>query len=284
MSALHSVSAFCNAGFDIMGQISGSFNSLTFYAANPVIVIVISLLIIFGGIGFLTWQDIIQHKYHIKRYRMQSKVILATSLVLIIVPTIFFFFAEFGKYPFGERLALSFFQAVTPRTAGFNTANLPAMTGVGKALMIILMLIGGSPGSTAGGIKTTTFAVMLASSHAFFFRKKSTVLFGRRIEDHVIRHASTLLILYGTLTVVGASIISLAESLPMATCLFEAASAIGTVGLTLGITPGLGPVSQIVLIILMFLGRVGGVTIIFAAIKIKGTEVSRSPVEKIMVG
>ena len=164
MAAFHSVSAFCNAGFDLLGTSSQPFVSLSRYIANPLINLVIMLLIIIGGIGFLTWDDICSHKWHIRRYRVQSKVILWTSALLIIIPAVFFFVVDFTGSSTGTRLLASTFQSVTTRTAGFNTADLTAMTPTSKCVMILLMLIGGSPGSTAGGMKTTTFAVRLPRS------------------------------------------------------------------------------------------------------------------------
>ncbi len=284
MSVFHSVSAFCNAGFDIMGTKTGTFSSLTAFSGNLGIVIPICLLIISGGIGFFTWKDIVTHKFHIKKYHMQSKVILTAAAVLILLPTVFLFFGEYSQYPIKERFCLSLFQAVTPRTAGFNTADLTALTDISRMMIIILMLIGGSPGSTAGGIKTTTIAVLFKNSIAVFRQRKSTQLFGRRIEDGTIKTAATLLLMYLFLTFTGAFIISAVESLPVESCLFETASAIGTVGLSLGITPMLGPLSRIILLGLMFFGRVGGLTLIYAAINRKEAEVSRRPVGKITVG
>lgn len=146
MAVFHSISAFCNAGFDIMGAYSGEFTSLTSYSANPVISIAIMFLIIIGGIGFLTWEDVCRHKWHLKRYRMQSKVILLVTVLLIFIPALYFFFFEFENFDLGERILLSLFQSVTPRTAGFNTANLGAISEVGIFMMIMLMLVGGSPG------------------------------------------------------------------------------------------------------------------------------------------
>ena len=182
MAFFHSVSAFCNAGFDILGSTDSLYPSLTAYVNNPVINITIMLLIIVGGIGFLTWEDICTNKYHIRRYRMQSKVIIVTTALLIVIPALFFFFCDFANLPIGERILSSFFQSVTPRTAGFNTVNLSAMTGASQAIMIILMLIGGSPGSTAGGMKTTTLAVLIANAFATFRRKNDAQFFGRRLK------------------------------------------------------------------------------------------------------
>lgn len=144
----HSISAFCNAGFDLIG-IRSPFSSLTTYASQPVINLTIMALIIVGGIGFLTWEDVKRNRLHFSRYRMQSKVILVTTAVLIAAPAAWFFFFEFSELPLGTRLLSSLFQSVTPRTAGFNTADLTKMTEAGQMLMIVLMLIGGSPGSTA---------------------------------------------------------------------------------------------------------------------------------------
>ncbi len=284
MAVFHSISAFCNAGFDIMGTPDSLYPSLTSYAGNPVINITIMLLIIVGGIGFLTWEDICTNKYHLKRYRMQSKVILVTTLLLIIIPALFFF-REFSDLPMEERILSSFFQSVTPRTAGFNTVNLAAITGTGQAIMIVLMLIGGSPGSTAGGMKTTTFAVLIANAFAIFRREKDAQLFGRRIDGGVIKNAATVLIMYIMLFFSGGLIISVVAGLPIGTCLYETASAVGTVGLTLGITPELGIISQCILIILMFLGRVGSLTLIYAVLSgTKNTNLSKLPQERITVG
>lgn len=284
MAVFHSVSAFCNAGFDLMGTPEAPFVSLTSYEQNPVVNTVIMLLIILGGIGFLTWEDIWTNKFRFKRYRMQSKVILTTTLILLVFPAIYFYQYEFMKLPFGERLWCSLFQSVTPRTAGFNTADLTKLTGAGQCIIIILMLIGGSPGSTAGGMKTTTAAVLLGNAFAVFCRKEDARFFGRRTEADVIKHAATILAMYLTLFVSAALLISIWEGLPMGTCLFETASAIGTVGLTLGITPGLGRFSQALLMILMFFGRVGGLTLIYAALPGTGRNYSRLPQEKITVG
>lgn len=284
MAVFHSVSAFCNAGFDIMGSTNNPFVSLTSYIGNPIINITIVLLIVIGGIGFLTWDDIRANKHHFKRYRMQSKVILVTTAILILVPTIYLYFAEFTHLPIQQRILASVFQAVTPRTAGFNTADLTFFSGAGQAILIVLMLIGGSPGSTAGGMKTTTVAVIFANAMAVFRKKEDAHFFGRRLEGGVVKNASTILTMYLTLFVSGALIISIVENLPMGVCLFETASAIGTVGLTLGITSHLSIVSQVVLITLMFLGRVGGLTLIYAALSRKDRNLSRLPQEKITVG
>jgi trk system potassium uptake protein TrkH len=282
-AVFHSVSAFCNAGYDLMG-VRQPFSSLTSYASDPVINITIMLLIVIGGIGFLTWNDIITHGLHFRKYRMQSKVILVTTALLIIIPAILFYFLEFRDMPVGTRLLCSFFQSVTPRTAGFNTVPLDKMSEDGQILMIILMLIGGSPGSTAGGMKTTTFAVVLLSMFSVFSRRDESTAFGRRIEETTVRYALSILMMYLTLFLGAALIISRYEGLPILACCYETASAIGTVGLTLGITPHLHTLSRLLLIGLMYFGRVGGLTLIYATIPNMRKCIVKLPAERLTVG
>lgn len=284
MAIFHSVSAFCNAGFDLLGTKGHPFVSLTSYAVNPVINIVIMLLIIIGGIGFFTWEDIYLHKFRFKHYHMQSKIILTTTLCLILLPAVFFFFQDYGNLSGTHRLLASLFQAVTPRTAGFNTTDLSVMTGPSKAMMILLMLIGGSPSSTAGGMKTTTFVLLLLNVLATFQSRDDVTAFGRRIDVGVIKNAATIAMMYFILFFAGGMTISVYEGLSLSSCLFEAASAVGTVGLTLGITPKLHILSQIILIILMYLGRVGGLTLIYAVFSNKNKRKAKLPLDKIIVG
>ena len=284
MSIFHSISAFCNAGFDILGTDSSMFPSLTRYSGNILINLVIMLLIITGGIGFLTWDDIYTNKLNFKRYRMQSKIILMTTACLILFPTVFFYICDLTKLPMEKRLLAAAFQSVTTRTAGFNTINISEMSEASKAVMILLMLIGGSPGSTAGGMKTTTFSVLILNAIATFRSQENAGAFGRRIEYHVIKNAATIAMLYFALFFGGGIAISVYEGLPLLDCLYEAASAVGTVGLTLGITPELHVFSQVVLIILMYLGRVGGLTLIYAVFSGRNKGNAKLPLEKITVG
>ena len=284
MSVFHSISAFCNAGFDILGTDSSMFPSLTRYSGNILINLVIMLLIITGGIGFLTWDDIYTNKLNFKRYRMQSKIILMTTACLILFPTVFFYICDLTKLPMEKRLLAAAFQSVTTRTAGFNTINISEMSEASKAVMILLMLIGGSPGSTAGGMKTTTFSVLILNAIATFRSQENAGAFGRRLEYHVIKNAATIAMLYFALFFGGGIAISVYEGLPLLNCLYEAASAVGTVGLTLGITPELHVFSQVVLIILMYLGRVGGLTLIYAVFSGRNKGNAKLPLEKITVG
>lgn len=287
-AVFHSVSAFCNAGFDLMGH-EEPFSSLTCYQVNPVINLAVIFLIIIGGMGFLTWYDIKENKFHIKKYRMQSKIIITVTLVLIILPAIYFYFCEFSDPKWnhlstGEKILASLFQAVTPRTAGFNTVDLNSFSQAGQAIIVILMLIGGSPGSTAGGMKTTTVAVLFLTMLAVFRRRESAQCFGRRFAPEAIKNAAAVLVMYLVLFLFGGIFISAVEELPIQKAFFETASALGTVGLSLGVTPHLGSLSRLVLIVLMYLGRVGGLTLIFAVNSKLNTNASKLPLDKITVG
>ena len=283
-AVFHSVSAFCNAGFDLMGTPDMPFVSLTAYRADPVINLTISALIVVGGIGFLTWDDVCTHRLCLRQYRMQSKVILSATALLIALPAVLFFLTDFADLPMGERILASLFQSVTPRTAGYNTVDLTEMTDASQAVTILLMLTGGAPGSTAGGMKVTTLAVLIANAVAAFRRREDPQIFHRRLEHSAVRNAAAILLLYLGLTFAGAAVISTAEELPLGACLYETASAAGTVGLTLGLTPQLGVLSQSILILLMFFGRVGGLTLIYAAFSGHDLTYARYPQEKITVG
>ena len=210
-AVFHSVSAFCNAGFDLMG-VNSPFSSLTDYVGDPLVSNVIAFLIIIGGVGFLTWNDIREHKLHFRRYRLQSKLILTTTLALILTGLLFFLLYEFeqGQWvdmSLWERINAAFFQSVTPRTAGFNTVDLTGLSQPAQLLIILLMLVGGSPGSTAGGFKTTTLAVMLLGIRAVFRHKERPQCFGRRIADESIRNASAIFLLYLLLFLTGGILI-----------------------------------------------------------------------------
>ena len=282
-AVFHAVSAFCNAGFDVMGS-REPFSSLTGFAQDVPLNIAVMLLITVGGIGFLVWDDIRGHGFRWKLYRLQTKTVLCTSAVLVLVPAVWFFLVELRELAPGERVLPALFQSVTLRTAGFNSVDLNRMSGAGKTLMIGWMLVGGSPGSTAGGMKTTTVAVLLMTAWSVFRRRDSVSLLGRRIADEAVRNAVAILMMYVLLFFTSGVAISRIEGLPLLTCLFETASAIGTVGLTLGITGQLSQVSRLILIVLMFLGRVGGLTLIYAAQSTRGMAKSTLPQEKLTVG
>ena len=209
---------------------------------------------------------------------------LITSAILVLIPFFWFFLFEMSGSSTAERILPSLFQAVTLRTAGFNTVDLNLMSGGGQGLMILWMLVGGSPGSTAGGMKTTTIAVLLLTARAVLRQQEDVSCFGRRIGMDTVRNAVALLMIYLMLFLTGGMVISLVEGLPLITCLFESASALGTVGLTLGITSQIGLFSRGILIALMFLGRVGGLTMIYAAHSVKKASFSTLPLEKLTVG
>ncbi|MBQ9005098.1 MAG: Trk family potassium uptake protein, partial [Atopobiaceae bacterium] len=279
-----SISAYCNAGFDILGKHDVLFPSLSEFATSPVICLTICMLIIVGGIGFATWSDISENKLRFKHYSLQSKIILVSSFFLITVPALFFFIFEYPHLPMAERLLASLFQSITPRTAGFNVEDMSVMTEPGQALTIILMLIGGSPGSTAGGIKNTTLAVLMASFLSICSRRDEADIFGRRIGDDVIKQAGAILTMYVSLSLLGATVLCLIEDLPYLACLFACVSAIGTVGMTVGITPRLHTASRIILIAYMFIGRVGGLTLIYAATENPKKNPAKLPREHVTVG
>lgn len=294
-SVFHSVSAFCNAGFDLMGGTGGVFSSLTGLcdgwstAAEWYITIIIMLLIFLGGLGFFVWHDVVSKRFRLKKLNLQSKMVLSISVGLIAAGTLAFAALEWNQPLFaglssGERINTSLFQSVSARTAGFNTIDLTGMTEGALFVMICLMFIGGSTGSTAGGIKTTTFWILCISIFATFRRKKNIEMFGRRMEEGITRTASCVFMTYLLLTAAVGVIISAVEELPLLTALFESVSAMATVGLTLGVTPGLGMVSKLLLAFLMLCGRVGSITMLLAFSSDKRVINSRLPLEKVQVG
>ncbi len=282
-SVFMSISAFCNAGFDLMGS-TGPCSSLTYYADNPVINIVFMFLILTGGLGFLTWADIKTYGLKFKRYSTQSKVILTSEIFLILIPAIFFFLREFSDVPMKARILESLFCAVSPRTAGFNTIDYNDFSGAGIALTVILMLIGGAPGSTAGGMKITTVAVLWAAMISVFKREDSPALFRRRIGYDVIQSAIAVFLLDLHLFLIGSVAISVIEDLPLIQTIFECASAVATVGLTMGITSSLGAASKLILIFIMYGGRVGGLTLVFAATGRTNAIHDKYPLDHMAVG
>ena len=284
----HSVSAFCNAGFDLMGS-GGEFSSLTSFDKNPYVCIVISALIVIGGLGFFVWKDLIDNRFRFKMLRMHSKAVLITSTILIFGGGILLYLTELPNSSSQEHSALyqignSLFQSVSTRTAGFNTVDLSQLTHSTIFIMVLLMMVGGSPGSTAGGLKTTTLAVLFASVISVFKRKKSVEMFGRRLEENVSSLALCIFAMYLMLGSAGAVFISTVENVPFINALFESASAVATVGLTTGITPQLGILSSIVLMLMMLFGRVGSLTMLLAFSNYKSRPQSQKPLEKIQIG
>lgn len=288
-SIFHSISAFCNAGFDLMGGTTGEFSSLTGLETNYYVNTIIMLLIFIGGLGFLVWADLLAKKFRLRKLTLQSKMVLSISIGLVVVGALAIFLLEkdgamMAHLSLPEKILSGFFHSVSARTAGFNTSNLAEMTEPGIFVMICLMLIGGSTGSTAGGIKTTTFWVLCISIFATFGRRKNIEAFGRRMEEGITRTASCVFMTYLLLIVGATIIISGIEGLPILTVLFETASAMATVGLTVGITPSLGMVSKMLLAFLMLCGRVGSVTMLLAFSSEKRVKTSRLAMENVQVG
>lgn len=284
----HSISAFCNAGFDLMGS-GGDFSSLTSFDRNPYVCIVISALIVIGGLGFFVWKDLIDTKFRFKMLRMHSKAVLVTSGILILGGALLIFLTELKNPSSQENSTLyqignSLFQSVSTRTAGFNTVDLSKLTHSTLFIMVLLMIVGGSPGSTAGGLKTTTLAILCASVISVFKRRKNVEIFGRRLEEAATSLALCVFAMYLVMCSAGAVVMSTFDNVPFINALFESASAIATVGLTTGITPQLGIISSVFLMIMMFMGRVGSLTMLLAFSNYKSRPHSQKPLEKIQIG
>lgn len=287
-SVFHAISAFCNAGFDLMGG-EQQFSSLVTMGNNWYLNLVIMILIIVGGLGFFVWRDLVVTRFHFKKCKLHTKIVLTTSIILIIAGAVIIFLMEFGEIgtqgkSIPEQMLNAVFQSVTARTAGFNTVDLTKLTEGSIFMMIMLMLVGGSPGSTAGGMKTTTIAVLTISIISIFRRKKSEEAFGRRMEEGVLRTSACVFMIYLFLISASAMLISKLENVTMLTALFETTSALGTVGLTLGITSQLGMLSKLLLALLMFVGRVGSLTILMAFSSPKRMVASKLPLEKVQIG
>lgn len=283
-----SVSAFCNAGFDLMGILEPN-SSLTTFNNDPIVLLTVATLIILGGLGFFVWDDLKTNKLKWKKYKLHTKIVIATSLFLIFTGSIMIFTIEYNEAAFKnmnifEKALNSFFQSVTPRTAGFNSINVSLLHESTLLLTILLMLIGGSSGSTAGGVKTTTFAMLVLNGVTVAKRRSELKIFRRRLDDSILRSAVTIVSIYLILFIFSAMSLSIIDGFTMIESLFESASAIGTVGLSTGITPELSISSKLILIFLMYFGRVGCLTIIYAINSNTGTELSKQPLEKITVG
>ncbi|MGL6107294.1 TrkH family potassium uptake protein [Romboutsia sp.] len=291
-SVFHAISAFCNAGFDLMGSVSGPFSSLTSYVNSFTVTITISLLIILGGLGFPVILDVIKQKKYSK-LNLHSKVVLMTTAILIIVGMIFILLVEsknpetLGKLGIGGKLLASLFQSVTTRTAGFNTIDLTIMHQSSIFVMIILMFIGASPASTGGGIKTTTLATLILTVKAFILGKQDIEIYKRRIDPLTIRKSLGIFFMGVAVVVFGTLIISLTDSdFTLVEAGYEVVSAFATVGCTIGGSPNLSSLGKVFIMLFMFMGRVGSLTI-FMAIASRGIKKNppiRYPEGKIIVG
>lgn len=287
MALFHAVSAFCNAGFDLMGA-RQAYSSLTAYSADPMVCLVIAGLIITGGIGFLTLEDVRCHGPRFRHYHLQSKFVLLASAFLLVAGFCYFYCLEFSSDRWqmseSEAVLASFFQAVSPRTAGFNSVDLTALSPMSQLVTILLMLVGAAPGSTGGGFKVTTLAVLFLALVAIFLNRRDVRGFDRRVSDGTLRKASGIFMFFVLLYLTGGMLICCLDDLPLMVAFFEAASAIATVGLTLGVTPELSDASRAVLILLMYFGRVGSLTVLFAVSSGLRQDAFRYPAEEVAVG
>ncbi|ACL19634.1 potassium uptake protein, TrkH family [Desulfitobacterium hafniense DCB-2] len=285
-AVFHSISAFCNAGFDLMGRFA-PYTSLIPYQSDVLVNLTIMTLIVIGGLGFVVWDDIMEHKLRYVRYKLHTKIVLLSTAFLIIGGAILFYAMEQGNvlaamHPIDKLLA-SLFQSITPRTAGFNTVDTAALTEGGTVLSMLLMLIGASPGSTGGGIKTTTIMVILLATISYIRNTDDINIFHRRLENNTIKRAYCSTTIYIMLSILGIFLLITTQGLPVKDAAFETLSALGTVGLSTGITRELDTLSRMVIILLMYSGRVGSLTLLMAVMM--GTKSKlRNPEEKIIIG
>ncbi len=286
-SVFHAVSAFCNAGFDLMGQFA-PYSSLTAYETDYLVSTVIMALIIIGGIGFMVWGDLLKCKLHISAYSLHTKIVLITSFLLLLIGTVGFFIFEYSGNLAGlslpDKLLSASFMSTTTRTAGFNTMDLAGLSDSGNILSNILMLIGGSPGSTAGGIKTTTIAVIFMTIGSMAKGYEDVTVFRKRLNASLVKHAAVIIVIYVSAVLLAAMAICFMEPADSKTIFFETASAAGTVGLTQGLTPTLCAGSKIILMILMFGGRIGGLSLLLVFAERRKQAPLARPSEQILIG
>lgn len=288
LGIFHSVSAFCNAGFDLLGIIE-PYGSLTPYASNIVVNITIMILIIIGGLGFVVWQDLYEKKLHFRNYLLQTKIVLITSFIFIFGGAFLFYIFEYqhalASLSSEEAILASFFQSITCRTAGFNTIDVSHLKPATSLLMMLMMFVGGSPGSTAGGIKTTTFAVLIIFVYSTMTNKSEANAFNRRFDSKTIKKACSVFLINFIFIIISSFIIFNDQPhLPMQDTFFEIFSALGTVGISTGITRVLSMTSKITIILLMYCGRVGSLTLALSLSKKKKISNCKNPVEKISIG
>lgn len=286
-SLFHSVSAFCNAGFDLMGY-TEAYSSFSSLYNEPLVVLVLSALILIGGLGFIVWEDLLENKWHWRKYSFQTKAVLTTSLVLVAGGSLLYLLFErkglFADMSLKDKLLNALFCAVSPRTAGFNTVDLSKLSDSSYLTTLFLMFVGGSPGSTAGGVKTTAIFAVALYLKAYLLREKDCVAFHRRMDDDSVKKAVVVLFINLCLALVGGLIILSVQNLPLKDVLFEVFSAGGTVGMSTGITRELNTVSQAVIMLLMFCGRMGSLTFAMSFTEDKSSASIRYPLEDIVIG
>lgn len=286
-AVFHSVSAFCNAGFDIMGY-RGEFSSMTTFASDPMVCITLIVLIVSGGLGFLVWINLIQKKFKFKELELHSKIVLSVTAVLIVFGALLLYIFEYNNAFAGfstvDRIIGSVFQSVSTRTAGFGAIDQSKLSPSGAFLSTLLMFIGGSPGSTAGGIKTTTFAVIFINALKYGRNDNDMNIFKRRIGSDTVKQAAAIFGVHLFLALGATMAICAIESIGLMECVYETVSAVSTVGFSMGITPTFTNISLIILIILMYAGRIGGLAFILTFAEKHGAVQLERPKEKILIG
>jgi trk system potassium uptake protein TrkH len=285
----HAVSAFCNAGFDLMGPVSGSFSSLECFVGDPLINLTVMTLILVAGLGFPVWQDLAQNRLCWKKLRLHTRAVLALTAFLVLVPAALFFITErnatMAGMTTGTRVWASLFSAVTPRTAGFDTVPTGELSPAGGMLTLLLMLTGGNSGSTAGGAKTTTLLLVVLTAVSILRGEEDVHIFGRRIENDLLRRACSIVVVYLTLGAMATlAICAMQPEFTLQQVLIEVFSAIDTVGLTAGITRQLNTASRVLLILLMYAGRLGSMTFMILLTRRKPPAPVQYPTDKILVG
>ncbi len=282
----HSITAFCNAGFDLMGRFEPG-SSLMLYASDWLINLVVMALILIGGIGFSVWSDLYDNRFHWKKYSLHTRFVLLLSLIFVTVPAVTFFFTEQNAAMAGmgtsDRILASLFHSVSTRTAGFATVPNGDLSSAGKVLTMLLMFVGGAPGSTAGGIKISTFAVVIMAIICYIRGRADLNVFDRRLDKALIHRAFCTLMFNLSLALCGIFIILAAQPLPLEDVFYEVFSAIGTVGLSTGITSQLTVLSKMVIMVLMYAGRVGSLTVLVTAIEPRSVNRLRNPAGRIIV-
>ena len=286
-AVFHSVSAFCNAGFDLMGRVQ-PFSSFTSERGNVLVNCTLMALIVIGGIGFLVWNDVWEHKWRFKRYCLHSKIVLTTTLILLVGATVFFYFSETNGaltgLEGGEKWLAAAFQSVTLRTAGFNTVEQSALSGGGSILSMILMVIGGSPGSTAGGVKTVTVAVVFLTALAVMGNHREVEVYKKSLSKHNIRQAFAVIFIYLMMTFGAVILLSFIEPFGLRELFYEVCSAVGTVGITMGITTKLTLAGKLIITFLMFFGRIGGLSLAMAFSEDRPAPPLQRPEGNVLIG
>lgn len=284
----HSVSAFCNAGFDLMG-FREPFSSMAYYETNPLVCFTLMALIVLGGLGFFVWSDVLKNKFHFSRYSLHSKIILYSALILILGGWFFYYIFELNgnlynlSYP--EKIMASLFMSISTRTAGFNAMDLTQLSEAGLLLTMCLMFIGAGVGSTSGGVKTTTIAILLATVVTFAKGKKDVIIFKRKIENDTIRHAASILIVYMTAVLVSTILICFMDGIRLQDALFETIAAVSTVGYSRIGIQNMSTMTRIIMMILMYGGRIGFMSLLMVFWeKDKGEAPIEYPTEEIMIG